>query len=93
MKKKPIPPFSFARPMYPVIMRHLKNGVVNLKYLKEGEEVELNATLKSWDTTAYRPEENKDKNIIQVWDNDASRWTEFDHRQLTEYNGGKRNEQ
>lgn len=93
MKKKPLPPFSFARPTYSVIMRHLNRGTVNFKYLREGEEIEMNATLREWNTEAYRPEANKDQNIIQVWDTDQGRWTEFDHRQLTEWNGGARNGQ
>jgi hypothetical protein len=91
MKKKPLPPFSYSRPTYRVIMSHLNKSVVNFKYLLEGEEVEMNATLREWNTNVYRPEANKDLNIIQVWDADNNRWTEFDHRQLTEWNGGSRN--
>lgn len=88
MKKKPLPPFSFKRPLPQVLIRHLNNGIVNLKYLdKENNEHELNCSLVRHDPNAFRPDKSGKPNMVQVWDIDEERWIEFDYGMLTDYKG------
>jgi|DEB0MinimDraft_3_1074331.scaffolds.fasta_scaffold49658_1 hypothetical protein len=87
---KPLPQSKL--PSRELIFKHLRNGVINIKFVKkDGSEREMQATLQTHrmdprfipETSPNPP--NQDQDVFKVWDIGAKGWRSFNISTLLEY--------